>query len=47
MFGIKGKRWESQYTHSCYRDLFNEYWVYPSESETIKNAKSVESGCYW
>lgn len=47
LFGIKGNRWESQYTHSCYRDLFNEYWVYPDESEKIKNASSVESGCYW
>lgn len=47
LFGIKGKRWEKQYQNSCYRDLFNEHWVYPSESETPQNAKNVENGCYW
>lgn len=47
LFGIKGKRWEQQYSNSCYRDLFNEHWVYPNEREKPKKADSVESGCYW
>lgn len=47
LFGIKGKRWEEQYTESCYRDLFNEYWCYPSDGERPKNATKVEGGCYW
>lgn len=47
LFGIKGKRWEQQYQNSCYRDLFNEYWVYPSEKERPKSASKVEDACYW
>ena len=42
LFGIKGGRWDVQYS-----DMYNEYWVYPDGSEKIKNASSVESGCYW
>jgi hypothetical protein len=26
---------------------FNEYWVYPADSEKPKNAGTVEMGCYW
>lgn len=47
LFGIKGKRWEQQYDRSCYRDLFNEYWVYPDETEKPQGAASIENGCYW
>ena len=47
LFGIKGKRWEKDYKNSCYRDMFNEYWVYPNETERPENAKSIEGGCYW
>ncbi len=47
LFGIKGRRWEIQYQDSCYRDLFNEHWVYPAEFETPQNAKKVENACYW
>lgn len=47
LFGIKGKRWEIDYKNSCYRDMFNEYWVYPNEKERPKNANRIEGGCYW
>lgn len=47
LFGIKGKRWEVDYENSCYRDMFNDYWVYANEDERPKNASSVEGGCYW
>jgi len=58
LFGIKGKRWESQYQKVWhyrpgqdididYGRLFNEHWVYPSEDEKPKNAEKVEGGCYW
>lgn len=46
MFGIKGKRWEL-YEDSSYRDQFNDYWIYPKESERPKNAQKVEGACYW
>ncbi len=56
LFGIKGKRWEENYiwTYNTpvkldlnYKDLYNEYWVRPSENETPKAAHSVENSCYW
>lgn len=47
LFGIKGKRWEQQYSNSSYRDLFNKHWVYPSDKEKPEVACKVENGCYW
>lgn len=47
LFGIKGKRWEVDYKNPCYRNMFNEYWVYPNENERPKNAERIEGGCYW
>lgn len=49
LFGIKGKRWEGRYhgDDTRFADLFNEYWVYPSESERPQNAQMVEGDCYW
>lgn len=47
LFGIKGKRWEKDYTDPCYRNLFNENWVYPNNNERPKDMKIVEGGCYW
>lgn len=50
LFGIKGKRWE---TEGCYKteypyaNYYNEYWVRPSEEERPKEAGKVENGCYW
>lgn len=46
LFGIKGKRWE-QYIVWPYTNLFNEFWVRPSDQERPKNANSVEGACYW
>ncbi len=47
LFGIKGKRWTVDYKNSCYRDLYNEYWVHPNFSETPAEARKVEGACYW
>lgn len=46
MFGIKGNRWETD-ADSTVRDLYNEYWIRPNETELPKNRKSIENGCYW
>lgn len=43
LFGIKGKRWDTQ---EKYRALYNEHWIYPIEPPP-KNYKKVEGGCYW
>lgn len=40
IFGIKGKRWDHE-------NLYNEFWVRPSEDETPVVANKVEDGCYW
>ena len=42
LFGIKGGRWDGQYS-----DMYNEYWVYPSNEETPAGFEKVEGGCYW
>ena len=43
-FGIKGNRWDN---HEVIGKLYNEYWVRPSDNETIKKADTVEGSCYW
>lgn len=45
IFGIMGKRWDTPE----YREFvgMNQYWTYPSEDETPRKSKTVESGCYW
>lgn len=47
LFGIKGKRWESNKEFAYVQKWFNDSWVYPSKNENIVNGKKVEGGCYW
>jgi hypothetical protein len=55
LFGIKGKRWESEtygvkewgIPSGFYSSLINENWIRPIEEERPKNAEKVENGCYW
>ena len=44
LFGIKGKRWEN---NPGSRELINEYWVKPSDTERPEQFKLIEDGCYW
>lgn len=44
LFGIMGRRWETEYDLSKH---VNDYWVRPTNSETPNNHKDVENGCYW
>lgn len=44
LFGIKGKRWIDR---PDFKDIINEYFVFPSDLEKPKNAIKVEGGCYW
>ncbi len=46
LFGIKGRRWEREYANTTAK-LFNEHWIRPLKSETPKDYKRVEDGCYW
>ena len=48
VFGIKGKRWETQPWAEGVRRLFNEHWVYPMEEETPEGHAKVDPGSgYW
>lgn len=49
LFGIIGKRWfdPSSVQYKDYKDLKNEFWINPDESEKPAKAGSVENGCYW
>lgn len=44
LFGVKGKRWVE---NNDFKTIVNEYFVLPSNEDTIKNANKVEEGCYW
>lgn len=55
LFGIKGKRWEdpnyairarAKCPTLCYPNLFNKYWIRPSDYRS-KKTDAVENGCYW
>lgn len=46
MFGIIGNRWKSGGS-DFYKDVVNEYWVSPLDSEKIKHADKIEGACYW
>ena len=45
-FGIKGRRWETEYKDSL-GAIINEYWVRPLPEEKPEKAEMVEDGCYW
>lgn len=50
LFGIKGKRWETENIYKTefpYAKYYNEYWVRPTEAEHPLGANSIEGGCYW
>lgn len=47
LFGIKGKRWDTEPAFEYVRKCYNDAWVYPSEADKPKQAKRVEDGCYW
>lgn len=44
MFGIWGNRWEQI---PSIKELCNDYWIKPSDSERPKIADKVEGACYW
>jgi hypothetical protein len=45
LFGIKGKRWETEYDYD--KKFYNDYWVYPADEDKPKNFQNIEGGCYW
>lgn len=44
LFGIKSARGNA---NSYIRNLYNEAWVYPDESDRPKGSEKIEGGCYW
>ena len=50
LFGIRGKRWETEYTEEWRQANFynsSAYWTRPLESDVPTNKNMVENGCYW
>lgn len=47
LFGIMGKRWETEGYKEIFDQIKNEYWTRPMPSETPENANEIENGCYW
>ena len=46
LFGIKGKRWESE-QYDYQHKLYNENWVRPTGELIPPSCELVEKGCYW
>lgn len=44
LFGIKGKRWDS---NEIISNLYNDFWIRPSKEETPPEIDKVEGGSYW
>ena len=44
LFGIKGKRWID---NPNFNNIINEHFVFPNDSDKVKNANKVEGACYW
>lgn len=47
LFGIMGKRWESEGYKEFFDQIRNEYWTRPAIEERPRKAKEIEDGCYW
>lgn len=47
LFGIKGKRWESEKNFGYLHPYINEYWIYPKDEDVPQNFEKIEGGCYW
>ena len=47
LFGIKGKRWDTEPAYEYVRKRYNDAWVYPNDQDRIKNGNKVENACYW
>jgi hypothetical protein len=30
-----------------FKEIINEHFIYPSDTDKIKNASKVKDGCYW
>ena len=47
LFGIKGKRWEQEPAYTYIKDMMNDSWSYPLETEKPKSSIQIEGNCYW
>lgn len=49
LFGIKGNRWfdPDSFLYPKFKELLNENWVKPLETEKPLVANQIEGGCYW
>lgn len=47
LFGIRGKRWDTDPAFEYVRKWYNDAWVYPGQQDRIQNGNTVEGACYW
>lgn len=50
LFGIRGKRWETEYSETWRKDNFynsSGSWTRPLPGDVPNNKNIVENGCYW
>lgn len=47
LFGIRGKRWDTDPAFEYVRKWYNDAWVYPGQQDKIQNGNKVENACYW
>lgn len=47
LFGIRGKRWDTDPAFEYVRRWYNNAWVYPGLQDRIQNESKVENACYW
>lgn len=47
LFGIRGKRWDTNPAFEYVRKWYNDAWVYPCDADRPTQANKVENGCYW
>ena len=50
IFGIRGKRWETEYSETWRKDNFynsSGLWTRPLPGDVPNNKNIVENGCYW
>ena len=47
MFGIRGRRWETEYKGAYPEMMKNPAWVSPADNEKPEGFQTIEGGCYW
>jgi hypothetical protein len=47
LFGIRGRRWDSNPYYRYVQRFFNDSWIHPPAADRPENVAQVENACYW